>query len=351
MAANRELIVARTREKVATRRAPRPTDVELTHGIPLFVDQLTARLNPTTEPQARAYAASAAVRGGEFLRMGLTVGQVVYDYGNVCQAVTEIAVEQKLQLPAEEFRSLNICLDIAIAEAVTEYVRLRDEMIRGENVEKLGFLAHELRNLLSTATLAFESVRTGSVGITGNTGNLVAKSLDGMRDLVDRSLSEVRLEGATLSRERVVVAALLEEIEIAATMQSKCRGVHMTFAPPVALDVIAQGDSQILASIVINLIQNACKFTKADGHVKVETRVTDDRIYIDVSDECGGLPAGKAEALFRTFEQRGADRSGLGLGLAICLKGARAMGADVSVVNQPGTGCVFTLDMPRLVEA
>jgi signal transduction histidine kinase len=213
-------------------------------------------------------------------------------------------------------------------------------------VEQLGVLAHELRNLIATATLAFDAVRSGSVGIAGSTGSLLGKSLVGMSDLVNRSLAEVRLEVGPPRDERITIASLLEGIEIAGMMQAKNRDVQLSIEP-AASDVAADGDAQILASIVTNLVQNACKFTRPHGHIMVRTRVTSDRVLIDVADECGGLPPGKVEDLFRPYEQRGKDRSGLGLGLAISLKGARAIGGEIHVRNVPGTGCVFTVDLRR----
>ena len=71
---------------------------------------------------------------------------------------------------------------------------------------------------------------------------------------------------------------------------------------------------------VTNLLQNAFKFTRAPGHVWLRTRATADRVFIDIEDECGGLPPGQAAELFRPFEQRSTDRSGLGLGLSISRK-------------------------------
>ena len=229
---HRELIVARTREKVASRTAPRPTEVEIVHGVPLFLDQLSARLRTNIEPGASQIGASASLHGGELLVAGFTIGQVVHDYGNICQAITELAVELESQITNEDFRMLNLCLDIAIADAVTEYARQREQAIVGQGVEHLGFLAHELRNLLNTATLAFEAVRSGSVGVGGSTGSLLGKSLVGMRDLVNRSLAEVRLEAGPPRDERILVASLLEEIEIAATMQAKSRDVQLSIEPP-----------------------------------------------------------------------------------------------------------------------
>jgi signal transduction histidine kinase len=69
---------------------------------------------------------------------------------------------------------------------------------------------------------------------------------------------------------------------------------------------------------------------------------------LDVEDACGGLPPGKIEELFRPFEQRGADRTGLGLGLSISQQGVEANGGVLRAHDLPGIGCVFTIDLPRL---
>jgi signal transduction histidine kinase len=111
--------------------------------------------------------------------------------------------------------------------------------------------------------------------------------------------------------------------------------------------VTIEGDRQILAAAVSNLLQNAFKFSREHGHVSLTARATADRVLVDVEDECGGLPPGKAEELFRTFEQRGADRSGVGLGLSISRRAAEAHGGELRVRDVPGKGCVFTLDLPR----
>jgi hypothetical protein len=71
-------------------------------------------------------------------------------------------------------------------------------------------------------------------------------------------------------------------------------------------------------------------------------------VQIDVADECGGLPTGKCEELAAACEQRGADRSGLGLGLFITRKAVEASGGVLRVRDVPGTGCVFTIDLPRV---
>lgn len=84
---------------------------------------------------------------------------------------------------------------------------------------------------------------------------------------------------------------------------------------------------------------------------EVDARVLENRIVIDVADECGGLLPGKAEELFTPYEQRHDNRTGLGLGLAISRRGARAMGGDISVANVAGVGCVFSVVLRRSVSA
>ena len=81
-------------------------------------------------------------------------------------------------------------------------------------------------------------------------------------------------------------------------MQAAGYGLKLT-VDPVDSDITVNADWQLLSSAVSNLLQNAFKFTRPGGHVALATRVTADRVLIDVRDECGGLPPGKAEELFR----------------------------------------------------
>jgi signal transduction histidine kinase len=365
---NRDTLIERCRAKVATRRAPRATEQELRYGIPLFLDQLinTLRLEqPSSPSQAGTAPAPPAIakpvtasdigrtaiqHGNELLRSGFTVGQVVHDYGDLCQAVTELAIEQHATISVDEFHTLNRCLDSAIADAVTEFGRLRDEFTADESTratnERLGFLAHELRNLIGTATLAIATVKKGSVGLTGATGALLDRSLIGVRDLVERTLVEVRLTaGIPKRRERIVVSEFIADVQMSAMLEAEVRDLEVIVAP-VEPGLAVEGDRQILAAAVANILQNAVKFTRPRGRVSLNAHAVGDRILIDVEDECGGLPEGKAEEIFRPFEQLSAERAGLGLGLPISRRGIEAHGGKLDVRNLPGTGCVFTIDLP-----
>jgi signal transduction histidine kinase len=345
IAEHRTEIIARCRAKIASRPAPRPTDEELEYGVPLFLDQIAETLRSKLNPSA-SMAKSATAHGGELSRRGFTVAQVVHDYGGVCQTITELAVEKEAPITASEFKIFNLCLDEAIAESVTEYVRLREY----EGKERLGHLAHELGNLLNGAFLAYDVLKTGSVGIGGSTGSLLGSSLTGMRNVIGRELAEVRLGSGIQHRETIVVFDFIEDLEVAATIEAKSRALEFSVVT-VGREVTVAADRQILASVVTNLLQNAFKFTRPKGHIVLRARATADRVFIEVEDQCGGLPPGRAEELFTPYEQRSEDRSGVGLGLSICERGARANGGEVHARNKPGVGCVFTVDLPRQLPA
>src|ERR1700682_2475212 len=169
---NRTVLIDRCRAMVGGRSDPKATENELVHGIPTFIDQLieTLTLEQTSEPResplsvrnARGEVASdvgttAALHGRDLFLQGFTIEQVVRDYGDVCQAVTNLAVETGVPIEVEEFRTFNRCLDNAIAGAVTEYAKhtpaSNDDNVQTSN-SGLGPLAGELRNHLHTAILA-----------------------------------------------------------------------------------------------------------------------------------------------------------------------------------------------------
>ena len=142
------------------------------------------------------------------------------------------------------------------------------------------------------------------------------------------------------------VGDFINEIEAAATLEAQAKGIRLV-VPPVSDDLVVEADRHELGAAVRNLLQNAFKFTKPGTTVDLRVRHSADRVRIEVQDECGGLPGGCPDDLFRPFEQRGQDRSGLGLGLAFSRKVVQASRGTISVRNLQGHGCVFAIDLPR----
>lgn len=361
-------LIERCRGKVARRCAPDRKEMALEHGIPIFIDQLIdtlfAEQSGASQVVRNASGAGAekatifadvrgsAVRHGrELLQNGFSVDQVVHDYGDLCQAVTELAVEFREPIQINEFRILNLCLDNAIADAVTEYSFGKNALIAEQSLlalnERLGYLAHELRNHIQTASLALVAIKSGKVAIGGSTGAVLERSLIELRSLVDRSLADVRLtSGIDVRLQIISVADLIGQAGAAALLEAQARGCTLTIAA-VAPELTVNIDRELLLAAVGNLLQNAFKFTAPGTDVSLHVCTRGDRILIEVSDHCGGLPPGDVEQLFQPFTQRSADKSGVGLGLSICRRSVEANQGILTVRDAPGIGCVFTIDLPQ----
>lgn len=183
---NRNELIRRCRAKVLT-RSPSQSDTESEHGVPRFLAQLVEELRDGPS-QSRDIGKSAVKHGRDLLLQGFTVGQVVHGYGDVCQSVTELSIEMAAPIDSDDFRTLNRCLDDAIAGAVTEHARGSHEH---DQASTPGTGSRELRSLTETALVAFEALQRGNVGIGGSTGAVLQRSLMAMRDLASRPLSAV----------------------------------------------------------------------------------------------------------------------------------------------------------------
>ncbi|MGH9147470.1 MAG: sensor histidine kinase [Vicinamibacterales bacterium] len=346
---NHDEIVKRCRARVALRTTPPPTAAEIDHGVPVFLGQLTEalRFGLTSTPEIGRMAVR---HGHDLLLKGFTVSQVVHDYGDVCQSLTELAVEVNAPISTDDFRMLNQYLDEAIAGAVTEYGREQNQSTRdGETArgtERVGFLAHEIRNLTNTAIFAFEMLKTGNVGVAGSTGAVLHRSLLGLRGLVGRALAEAQLQGRAGKREPFPVSELIDEVSASARLDADARGLTFTVAP-VGPELMIEADREILAAVTGNVLQNAFKFTRPRTTVELRVGASAERVHIEIQDECGGFPSRNLNELFRPFEQRGADRTGVGLGLAFSREAVEANNGRIYASNLPGRGCIFTIDLPR----
>jgi len=367
LTAHRLELIERCRTNVARRNSGRPAQEKLEDGVPQFIDQLikTLRMEQTLEP-ARSrtvsgpadgttapseIAETAARHGRELLKDKYTIDQVVHDYGDLCQAIADLAFERSFPIKTDEFRTLNRCLDNAIASAVTEYSHQRDLIVATQQAdsvnERLGCFAHDLRNLLSGATLALAAIKAGTVGLTGATGAVLDKSLVGLRSLIDRSLSEVRLtEGLPTQHWVFPLAEFIEEIKVSGSLEAHLRECELTVAH-VDSQLAVDADRELLLSAVGNLLQNAFKFTHHHSEVTLSAYAVADRILIEIQDHCGGLPEPDLNKIFAPFTQNSEDKSGLGLGLSISRRAVEANEGTLTVRDIPGDGCVFTIALPR----
>ncbi len=205
---HRDELIKRCRQRVAKRYAPAQTPRVVDHGVPLFLQQLIHTLEaeqltmvravsePGSSPVPTDIGRGATLHGAELLRLGFTVDQVVHHYGDVCQAITEVAVRKGSPINTDEFRTLNRCLDEAIADAVTAYGDERENAILEQAADlhqRLGALAEEQRRLVDVSLQQLAAIQTGQLAPAGATGTALVKTLKELRDLIDRTLPEIRL--------------------------------------------------------------------------------------------------------------------------------------------------------------
>jgi signal transduction histidine kinase len=357
----------RCRSKVAERAGRNASPNQLENGVPIFLGQLvrTLRVEQGVTPETsrkisgpdggRAatseISVSAAEHGRDLLSLGFTIDQVVHDYGDLCQAITDLAYETRADVSVDEFRTLNRCLDNAIAEAVTEFSYQRDfvlaRKIASATNQRLGFMVHEFRNELSTATLAFQAAKLGNLSLSSATGTVLERSLARLATDLSQFLDEVKMVAGISSRStHFLLAPMVSEIEASASLVAASKRCILKVSKPDARLALT-GDREVIIAAIGNLLHNAFKYSHPNSEVALNAYAVGDRILIDVEDHCGGLPAELADHLFEPFIQGSEDRSGLGLGLAIAKRGVELNGGTIAVRDVPGTGCIFTISLPR----
>jgi len=263
-----------------------------------------------------------------------------------------LAVERDAPFSVDEFRTLNRCLDNAIADAVTEFSAQRDlsESRRqsAEANERLGFLMHELRNALISAKLALAALEAGQLPVSGATGGVLKRSLVALTSLIRHSMDEVRATAEPLlAREVFPLAPFVADAGNTAQLEANALGCPFSVRN-VDSGLEVEGPRELLLGALVNLLQNAFKFTQPHTEVCLSAYADGKgSVFMEVADHCGGLPPGAAEVMFRPFTRRHDDKSGLGLGLSIARDHVAAAGGTLSVRNVPGTGCVFTIQLPQ----
>ena len=355
---HREEIISICKKKVHTDRELKPTSMLLDEGLPLFYNELIGVLQRTAAAGAsiidsknfhiknRIKEGDAAAHGRESLRLGYSISQVVHSYGAICQSITEFVGSKSFNMIPREFHDLNYSLDCAIAEAVTEFEIEQTKKLDKIEAEKLGFLMHEMKNSLLAVSVSYEMINKGKVGNMGATSHVLTLSLERLKKLIEGAEKEIRLRGKPeVTRTQFCLIDLINEVATHSkiTGESKNINLELDVDPTIQLTT----DRGMVFTALLNLTNNAIKFTKKYGNVSVRGKVSGERILIEVEDECGGLPDENTEELFTPFTQKGTDKTGMGLGLSLSRKIIELNKGKLTTRNLPGKGCVFTIDLPK----
>jgi two-component system sensor histidine kinase KdpD len=248
----------------------------------------------------------------------------------------------------------SFCRQVALALSrvdLDERARQADLRARTEEMRSalLSAVSHDLRTPLGAITGSATTLRENP-GLEPHTRDeMLATICDESRRL-ERLLSNLvdmtRLESGavTLKREWLpldeVVGAALTRLE-GALGSRPIRTKVPADLPLVSLDAV------LMEQLLVNLLENALKYTPAGTEIEIAAAVTGAGLELEVSDRGRGIPPGDEERIFeRFYRQSAAGVPGVGLGLAICRAIARAHGGTLRAHNRPGGGATFRLVVP-----
>ena len=351
LAAKRDVVVQRWHAQVRGTLAPdKMSAAELVDHIPQFLDEITAALRADAglssvgpSPEGSTIATG---HGAQRLRLGFSLDSVVREYGALRDAIVATVADDGGQLTLRELQVLFDCIVVGIAHAVSEYTLQRDAELARQGNEHFAFIAHELRDPLSSATMAFQLLKNkGQLPAESRSVSALERGLKRTSELVEQTLQIARVaSGIELRRQRTTLSALFQDVELSAASEAESKGVEVRLV--IAKDEPFSLDVRLVRSAVGNLLRNAVKYTAPGSKVELRGQLSNGRVVIEVEDCCGGLPPGKVEEAFAPFVRLDKRQGGFGLGLAIAKQAADAHAGSIRVQNLPGKGCIFVLELP-----
>jgi signal transduction histidine kinase len=347
---NRSELEQRFRHKILerTRRAVDKQRIE--RNIPLFLDQIISALQVESElcgPKALAFVVPAANDANTYFEVvawpsvGATdslvrsIERIVLDYGDICLAIIDLASDFGRRFGIAELQTLDKFLDIGIAETVTKFSQ-----------RPVVANADELRDSLNTATLAVISTKSSNMGMSNATGALLDHSLTGLRSYINQSEVMVTETGMKVNRSVFILGDFIDEMKYSILNEA---GLHrcvlnIEYIPRL---LTLNADKDLLLSAVVNLLQNAYKFSGSGGEVTLSVSSSVDQILISVKSHDCCFSEYVIDDMFLPFTHSGANKIGMGMGLSLARRSIQANGGQLTVESKFGQGCTFTIALPR----
>jgi two-component system phosphate regulon sensor histidine kinase PhoR len=232
---------------------------------------------------------------------------------------------------------------------ITELRRL--ERVRRDFVANV---SHELRTPVQLVKGFAETLREGAIADPEQAQRfigIIERNAARMENLISDllSLASLEREGREwLKAERSAIGPILAEAREAILPKAEARGIDLIVGSEEGL--VARVDVGLLEQAVVNLIDNAVKYSPPNTIVRAEARAEDETLVIEVRDQGIGIPARDLPRVFERFyrvdKARSRELGGTGLGLAIVRHIAMAHGGTVSVESWEGEGSTFTIRIP-----
>jgi two-component system sensor histidine kinase KdpD len=254
------------------------------------------------------------------------------------------------QLLASFANTLAIAWHRLLVDEEAKDARQAAEQERLRNV-LLSSVSHDLRTPLASITGAVTTLLDRSAPLDESTRLDLMESIREDADALERQVRNMldltRLESASIRAAREMHS--LEEIVGCALSAANAALADRPVQVDLAADLpLVHLDADLIARLLVNLLENACRHTPADSPVRIATALHGNHLQLAVEDRGPGVPAGERETIFTKF-QRGARSQhtlGAGLGLAICRAIAHLHGGDIRVEDRDGGGASFVTTLP-----
>jgi two-component system sensor histidine kinase KdpD len=249
-----------------------------------------------------------------------------------------------LQIRRQEQERLRLAKQAAAATMRASVEEMRSSL--------LSAVSHDLRTPLAAITGAATTLRDEGASVDGDQRaellDTICEEAERLERLVRNLLDMTRLESAALEVRREWIPA--EEIVGSALtrLEPKLIGRPIRTDLPPELPLLPV-DAVLLEQVLVNLLENATKYTPAGSLIEIAARADGDAVTIEVADHGPGLPPGEESRIFEKFfrgKPAAAGVPGAGLGLAICRGVVDAHGGTLVAANRPGGGAVFRMTLP-----
>jgi signal transduction histidine kinase len=342
--------LARVEEEVAS-AAHRVTATDLRNAVGEYVRRLAQALRGGESIESGGTSAWAEVAREHALtrvRLGFDVGQLVREFILLRRVLFQVAREEHVIADDLQGERLADLIDAGIATAVKTYTESRDHAARRMHAEHIGFLTHELRNPLATATLTTGRLRKKPelVAEESETLNMLDRSLARLRADIDAMLLTQRLDAHEVecrpidTRLGPIIADATRAAELEASQKGLAFSAH--YDPDVELHI----DPGLTTSALQNVVDNAVKFTDR-GSVELVVDNLPDKALVHVYDNCDGLSGEEIKTIFEPFKRAHPGKAGSGLGLAIARRALEAQGGEIGAESGACGGCHFWLTLPK----
>ncbi len=303
---------------------------------------------PTEQGGLAAWEQVASEHGVTRVRLGFDVDQLVREFILLRRVLFEVAREQNVIRQDAQSQRLTDLIETAIATSVRSYVESRNVADRRMQAEHIGFLTHELRNPLFTATMAATQLRRRPevVAAAAGTLDLLDRGLERMRTLIEGILLTQRMEAREIECRPVELTLedVMPDASRAAELEAKNKGVDFVaqYDPSIHVRV----DPALAASALQNVFDNAVKYTD-HGRVQVLADAQPGEVMIHVYDDCDGVSPAELKTIFQPFKRAHSGKAGTGLGLAIARRAIETQGGRIGAESNGERGCHFWLTLPR----